>query len=156
MDDPAELATLPAACLVGLDAADAEQVLRALASAALAAGLVGPGFADAVVARERSYPTGLPTTVPVAIPHAEAGHVLHGGFAVATLRRPVGFGVMGTAEDRIDVDVVVMLLIAEAHQQVEVLIRLIGVFQRDGWDAGLRTASGPAELAAAFDALLAD
>lgn len=154
--EPTALASLPEACLVNLDAADAEQVLRALASRALASGLVGPGFADAVVERERSYPTGLPTTVPVAIPHAEAGHVLHGGFAVATLSRPVAFGVMGTTEDRIDIEIVVMLLIVEAHQQVDVLTRLIEVFQRDDWDAGLRTASDPAELAAAFDALLAE
>lgn len=155
MDAVAALTALPETCLVNLAAPDAEQALRALAGRALAAGAVGDGFAEAVVVREHTYPTGLPTAVPVAIPHADAGHVTRPGFAVATLAAPVPFGVMGTSEDSVAVDIVVMLLIAGAHEQVEVLTRLLEVFQADGWDAGLRAASDPGELAAAFDALLA-
>lgn len=148
------LAALPALSVVGLAAGDAVQVLRALAARAVAGGLVEPSFPDAVVARELRYPTGLPTVVPVAIPHAEPEHVRTSGFAVATLAAPVPFGVMGSSSDVIAIDLVVMLLIADAHQQVDVLTRLIAMFQQPDWDRPLRAANNPAELARAFDALV--
>ncbi|QCR19907.1 PTS sugar transporter subunit IIA [Agrococcus sp. SGAir0287] len=146
---------LPDACAVDLVARDAEGALRALADHAIRGGHAATSFADALVTRERAYPTGLPTAVPVAIPHADPSHVLEAGFAVATLATPVPFGVMGTADDRVDVDVVIVLLVTEAHSQVEVLASLVDLVQRDGWDATLRAARTPAQLAAAFDALLA-
>ncbi len=146
---------LPDACAVGVVAADAVGVLRQVADLAIRAGHAAPSFGDALVTRERAHPTGLPTLVPVAIPHADPGHVLEAGFAVATLAHPVSFGVMGTADDRVDLDLVVVLLVTEAHAQVEVLASLVDRVQRDGWDAPLRAARTPAELAAAFDALLA-
>lgn len=145
---------LPAACAVGVVASDAEGVLRHVADLAIRAGHAEPSFGDALVTREHAYPTGLPTAVPVAIPHADPGHVREAGFAIATLASPVSFGIMGTAEDRVDLDVVVVLLVTEAHAQVEVLASLVDLVQRDGWDATLRAARTPAELAAAFDALL--
>lgn len=152
--DSVMLRSLPALSVVALAADTAEQVLRRLADPAVAAGLVEPSFSDAVVARELRYPTGLPTEVPVAIPHAEPEHVRSPGFIVATLAQPVAFGVMGSASEVLDVDLVVMLLIAEAHHQVDVLTRLVEVFQRPAWDRSLRTAANPAELAGAFDALV--
>lgn len=145
---------LPGACAVGVVAADAEDVLRWLADLAVRAGHAAPSFGEALVSRERAFPTGLPTAVPVAIPHADPSHVRQAGFALATLARPVPFGVMGTADDRVDLDVVIVLLVTEAHAQVEVLASLVDLVQRDGWDATLRAARTPEELAAAFDALL--
>ncbi|WP_344342871.1 PTS sugar transporter subunit IIA [Agrococcus versicolor] len=145
---------LPTACAVRLEAADAEDALRRIAALAVEAGHAEPTFPDALVRRELAYPTGLPTAVAVAIPHADPTHVREAGFAVATLARPVSFGVMGTADDRIDVDVVVALLVTEAHAQVEVLTTLVDIVQRDGWETTLRAAETPERLAAAFDALL--
>lgn len=154
MESCETMRALPAASFVGLTASSAEQVLRRLAEAALAAGLVEPGFPDAVVARELGFPTGLPTLTPVAIPHADTSHVRAPGFAVATLARPVPFGVMGTADQSIEVDLVVMLLIRRTDQVNDVLTRLVATFQRAGWHEGLRAATTPAELASAFDALV--
>lgn len=146
---------LPDACAVGVAAANAEGVLRHVADLAMRAGHAAPSFGDALVAREHAFPTGLPTLVPVAIPHADPGHVREAGFAIATLAEPVPFGVMGTADDRVDLDVVIVLLVTEAHAHLEVLASLVDLVQRDGWDAPLRAARTPAELAAAFDVLLA-
>lgn len=154
MESCETMRTQPEASIVGLEATSAEQVLRQLADAALAAGLVESGFAEAVVARERQCPTGLPTASPVAIPHADPCHVRRSGFTVATLARPVPFGVMGSADQLIDVELVVMLLIRNTDQVMDVLTRLVAAFQQDGWDEGLRAATTPAELASAFDALV--
>ena len=60
---------------------------------------------------------------------------------------------MGSASEVIGVELVVLLLIAEAHHQVDVLTRLVEVFQ-PAWDRSLRAATSPAELAGAFDALV--
>ncbi|MFV0452014.1 MAG: PTS sugar transporter subunit IIA [Propioniciclava sp.] len=152
--DARDFRARPVVCQVGLEAASAEEVLTTLAANALAAGLVKPTFGEALVTREGKHPTGLPTATPVAIPHADAEHVLAAGVGVATLSRPVSFGVMGGAGAQIEVGIVCMLLVPEPHQQVAVLSRLVEVFQRPGWETPLRLAESPDELAAAFNIAL--
>ncbi|MFV0430390.1 MAG: PTS sugar transporter subunit IIA [Arachnia sp.] len=146
---------LPEVCVLNLEADSGEEVLRILAAKALAAGLVTATFADALVAREHTHPTGLPTAVPVAIPHADAEHVLGSGLAVATLAHPVRFGEMGGAGAQLEVAVVLMLLVSQPHEQVEVLTRIIDIVQGPAWETPLRLAESPAELAAAFNLQLA-
>lgn len=141
-------------CAVDLEAASAEDVLRALAAKAEDAGMVQPTFTEALIERERIHPTALPTAVPVAIPHADAEHVNAGGVAVATLAKPVSFGVMGGAGAEVPVNIVFMLLVPEPHEQVKVLTRLIDMVQRPSWETTLQLAQTPVELAAAFNAAL--
>ncbi len=91
----------------------------------------GPGPVRGIMVQSRGIHAA-PTKVPVA----------------------VSFGVLGSSTDVIEVDLVVMLLIVEPDQQVDVLTRLIRVFQLPHWDASLRGATQPAELAQAFDRLV--
>ena len=63
-----------------------EQIIRQLAQPLVAAELVVPDFADHVLKREATYPTGLPTEPPcVAIPHTDHKHVRHNAIAVGIL-----------------------------------------------------------------------
>lgn len=139
---------------VGLEAADDSAVLAAFAERALAVGAVLPSFATALVDRERAYPTGLPTVIPVAIPHADVEHVLEPGLGIAVLAHPVAFGEMGGAESTVLARVVVLILVTEPHEQVDLLVRLIAVFQLDGWFETLAATNSPAELTRAFSTLL--
>ncbi|MBM7502343.1 PTS system galactitol-specific IIA component [Brachybacterium muris] len=114
-----------------------EAVLRALAARLHASGAVTDGFEAAVLERERTYPTGLPTVIPAAIPHTDPEHVIEPGIAVATLREPVAFGEMGgSGEATVPVRLVVMLVLREAQAQLEALQRLIQALQDE---AAVRT-----------------
>lgn len=124
------LVLLPGAVIAGLDATDDQAVLNVLADRLLEAGHVSGTFRDAVLDRERRFPTGLPTAVPAAIPHTDPEHVLHAGLAVATLASPVSFGEMGgSGETRVEVQLVVMLALKDAHSQIGALQHLVSCLQ---------------------------
>lgn len=128
--DPPGLVLLDGAVVAGLEASTDQEVLGALADRLLDAGHVFDTFKAAVQARERRYPTGLPTVVPAAIPHTDADHVLHAGLAVATLARPVAFGEMGgSAEARVETRLVIMLVLKDAHSQIAALQHLVARLQ---------------------------
>lgn len=144
----APLALLPGAAVVALDADTDEAVIAALAARLLELGHVRDGFPAAVLARERAHPTGLPTTLPVAIPHTDPEHVIRPGLAIATLPRSVPFGQMGAgAGARVDVRLVVMLVLDSAHAQLEALARLIARIQNEGAVRELLAAADDDDLA---------
>lgn len=125
-----------------LDASDDEDVLRSLAARLLDQGAVTDAFPEALLARERTYPTGLPTPVPTAIPHADPQHVQVPGLALATLARPVPFGEMGSTAGTVEVRLVAMPLLTDAREHLAALQRLMGL---------LRDESAVADLLAAED-----
>jgi len=141
--------------IVGLRAASSSEVLSAFAQQALAAGAVRPSYEQALLERELAFPTGLPTVIPVAIPHADVEHAIESGLGIATLAQPVEFGEMGGADSIVEARVAVLILVTEPHAQAEMLSQLIGVFQLDGWYDVLSAATTPDALAAAFAELLA-
>jgi PTS system galactitol-specific IIA component len=140
---------------VGLEASSSTDVLSAFAARALAAGAVHASYEAALLERERNYPTGLPTIIPVAIPHADIEHAIESGLGIATLARPVSFGEMGGAESTVLARVAVLIIVTEPHAQTEMLTRLIAVFQLDGWHEALSSAATVDELVTIFAELLA-
>ena len=141
--------------ILSLDAHSDVEVLEALASRAEAAGWVRPSFREAVLQRERTFPTGLPTSTPVAIPHADVEHVLKQGLGVALLKHPVKFGELGGADTSVEVQAAILLLVTEPERQSDLLMRLVNVFQQGDWLDTLRHASDVSELAELFAGLLA-
>lgn len=96
-----------------------EQIIRQLAQPLVAAGLVVPDFADHVLEREATYPTGLPTKPPcVAIPHTDHKHVRHNAIAVGILPEPVEFADMGGDPDPVPVRVIFLLALSESNKQL--------------------------------------
>ncbi|HLJ58516.1 MAG TPA: PTS sugar transporter subunit IIA [bacterium] len=86
-----QLGTLLADDLIRLTlpAATWEDVLRRLAEDLRVAGRVHPTYEDAVVARERTFPTGLAVgDIGVAIPHADVEHVREPAIAIAARSAP--------------------------------------------------------------------
>ena len=75
----------PEAILLGVDADTSEAVIRQLASRLETLGYVKPSYADAVVKREQTMPTGLPLGLAenVAVPHTDPVHVNRAGVALA-------------------------------------------------------------------------
>ena len=83
---------------------------------------VKESYIQAVVAREKKYATGLPTEIyGVAIPHTD--------IAIGILNKPVKFIMMGTDDTEIDVKVVFMLAVKEPQEQLQLLEKLMTIFQ---------------------------
>ncbi len=147
---------VPAAlAFVRPEAADSDALLHLVARRAVRLGYAHEGFEKALKDRELAHPTGLPTAVPVAIPHADADHVRKPALAVVAPAAPVIFGEMGSRDRTVAARLVVVMLVNDATRQVPLLGRLIAVLQRPDLDeALLQGASTPERLADGFARLL--
>ncbi|HHW17294.1 MAG TPA: PTS sugar transporter subunit IIA [Firmicutes bacterium] len=104
------------------EAKDATQALRYIAEHLVRLGYVKETYPDAVISREKEFPTGLPTNGPgVAIPHCDPSHVIKPAIAVATLAHPVPFGLMGGKQATVPVDIIMMLAINDPSTQIDIL-----------------------------------
>jgi PTS system galactitol-specific IIA component len=142
--------------LVRPQVTDAQGVLRLVAQHAQAAGYVRPSFAGALVDREVAYPTGLPTPVPVAIPHADPEHVLRPALAAVLLDPAVPFGEMGSTDRTVDVRLAVVLMVTDPAGQTALLGRLITALRRPDLADLLVGVQDPRALADVVGGLLAD
>jgi PTS system galactitol-specific IIA component len=93
-------------------------------------GYVRDTFVDAVLDREKTFATGLPTPeIQVAIPHADPEHVIRQAIAIGVLAEPVAFGEMGDPESTVDVRIVCMLAVSQSEVLVSLLRNLVGMLQ---------------------------
>lgn len=107
-----------------------EDVLKKLADQFLAKGLVKDTFYQAVIDREKVYPTGLSINgVGVAIPHTDGIHVITPQIGFITLKEPVIFKDMVDDQHEIEVSTIFMLGLLKSEQQIEMLQKLVDLFQ---------------------------
>lgn len=106
-----------------------EQVIRRLAATLEAEGCVKPTFADAVLEREKAFPTGLPTEVGIALPHTDVEHVMRNALSIGVLRQPIAFGQMGGGGKEVEAHLVCLLAISEKEAVVNSLSRLVSALQ---------------------------
>lgn len=93
-------------------------------------GYVEDTFVEAVIKRERSFPTGLELAdYSIAIPHTDPEHVRKSGVAIATLNRPVMVHSMIDPQKRIEVRFIVLMAIKDPKGQLAMLSKLMGFFQ---------------------------
>lgn len=116
-----------------LEAASFEEVLRKLGEAAVTAGYAKATYADALVEREKEYPTALDVNgYGVAIPHTPVEHVLDTVIPVAILQEPVEFIQMGTDDEPVGVRIIFMLTLAGRpgeHDHLDQLQRIVSIIQ---------------------------
>lgn len=125
--------------LVGLDASDKSEAIQALADLFLQEGYVKDTYIDAVLTREKEFPTGLRTLdVHVAIPHCDVEYCLKPGIAVGILSAPVQFVEMATYDQIVDTEIIFLLAITEPEHQVVWLSRLVTLFQTPGFLTSLK------------------
>ncbi|EGO8846819.1 PTS sugar transporter subunit IIA [Enterococcus faecalis] len=108
------------------------EVLAFLAKQLHQQGYVKAEYSEAIQAREKEYPTGLPSTQPgIAIPHANYELVKQTTLAIATLKEPVFFHNMENVKQEIPVQIVIMMAIGEPHAQVEMLQKIVQIIQNE-------------------------
>lgn len=96
------------------------------------AGFVKESFLDGIKNREEKFPTGLQLNkYGVALPHTDPEHVISPAIAIATLSKPVKFKNMAASSNDLEVSMVFMMALKEAHSQVEMLQQLAHLIQND-------------------------
>lgn len=94
--------------------------------------LVAEDFYEAIIQREKNYPTGLQTKVyGIAIPHVESQYVNESGLHVTKFEKPIIFHRMDDAKEVIEVHVSFMLLIENSNNHMEALKDLISYCQNE-------------------------
>jgi PTS system galactitol-specific IIA component len=90
-------------------------------------GCVKESFVNCCIEREAAYPTGLPTEVPVAIPHAKSENVLRDGICLLRLAKAVEFARMDDPDKTVATDLVFNLAIRDGNAQLGVLKQLMKI-----------------------------
>ncbi|MGX7108869.1 PTS sugar transporter subunit IIA [Facklamia miroungae] len=130
-----------------LDVNSKEEALSLLAKKLKEEGMVKEEYIEAIIEREREYPTGLPSAQPaVAIPHANHDLVKKTSMAVATLAKPVNFKNMENITADIPVQIIMMLAIAEPEGQIEMLQKVISFIQNEDMKNNLLQAENNEEM----------
>lgn len=108
------------------DAADSSEAIMLCANALEKQGLVGHDFGPKCIEREKEYPTGLPTEIPVAIPHCKDEETKGNSICFLKLGRPVTFRRMDDDRESIETRCIFNLAIADATEHLGVLQNLMG------------------------------
>lgn len=99
-----------------------EEVLTELSGAAIDAGYAKPGYDQAIIEREKKYPTGLHIPLMnVAIPHADAEWALKPSVTIGILETPVAFQPMDGQGGDVLVGLVFMLTIEDPKEHIDFL-----------------------------------
>ncbi len=132
--------------LLGLEADTAEEALRALAGKLVELHKVKSSYPDAVVAREKIYPTGLEAKpVNAAVPHCSNDYTLSDAIAVAVLAHPVEF-----------VQVLVMLAVVDPAKQVPTLVDVMELLDDEKTMSAIVSAKTPQEVISAITPALSE
>lgn len=120
--------------LIFLDfqASDQFDFLNQMAGFLIKENYVLPSYLEAILERERKYPTGLPSEpFPVAIPHGDPEHVIEPCIVVVRPHAPIPFGEMGTADSTVLARYIFMLVVKRAENQIALLQNMIDMFMRE-------------------------
>lgn len=107
-----------------------DHVINTLAKVLIEKDLVKSEYPKQVILREQKFPTGLPTKpFGVSIPHTDAKWTKHNAIAIGILKSPIEQVVMGSDETKIGVEIVFMLALDKSNKQLNILSKLMNIFQ---------------------------
>ncbi|MCI2058466.1 MAG: PTS sugar transporter subunit IIA [Oscillibacter sp.] len=133
--------------VTGVDARDAEDVIRQVGQHLLKNGFVKDTYIDAVALREKEYPTGLQLKdLAVAMPHTAGVHVITPAVCIAKLAHPVTFRHMGDPDTLVEAELIFMMAIQDPNAQLETLQKVMGVFTNEAAVAQFKAAADKAAL----------
>jgi PTS system galactitol-specific IIA component len=133
----------PSLVRVRLTAQDKKDAIHKLSQLLYQHGCVTETFEEAVLAREKTFPTGLPLPIGVALPHTDAEHVRRSALAIGVLDRPITFGEMGSFTGQVEVCIICILAVKQADSVVRVLKELVEAFRERDVLEQIQNASDP-------------
>jgi PTS system galactitol-specific IIA component len=137
---------------LNVKAVDSDDVLAQMSDVLKEAGYVKDTFKEAIIEREKTFATGLPTDFRgIAIPHTSTEHVNQAIVSISVLEEPVSFKMMGNHDETIEVDLIFMLALKEAHAQLQMLQNLMALIQDQDLLSQARSAGSEDELMTLLD-----
>lgn len=107
-----------------------KEVLSNLADYLKEEKMVKESFKEAILEREKSYPTGLQFDgYGIALPHTDSEHVIKSQIAIMTLEKPVKFIEMASTDKEIDVKTIFMLALKDSNQHIKILQKVMELLQ---------------------------
>lgn len=106
-----------------------QEAIKLTASALFEKGYVKSSFEEACIDREKQFPTGLNTPVPIAIPHTELEHVNCSAVCILRLKQPCVFMNMEDSSQCIPVQYVMNLAVHKKNEHIQLLPKIIQMFQ---------------------------
>ena len=138
-------------CALNLCADNDQQAIDILANGMLKQGVVKDSFVDAIKKRELEFSTALQLVdMGVAIPHTDSCHVNEASLFIALLEKPVEFSHMGMPEIKVPVEIIIMLAISEPHAQLDLLQKLMELFQVEGRLSQLKSCTSTKDIVDTF------
>ncbi len=104
-----------------------EQAIRLCGEQLRKSGNVGPKFTEACLAREIDYPTGLPSEIPVAIPHGSSDDILENTVCFLRTDTPVRFTRMDDDEEYCDTQLIFNIAVKPGEDHLNFLQQLMGL-----------------------------
>jgi PTS system galactitol-specific IIA component len=138
---------------IGMTETAKGDAIRRLSDGLYALDCVREGYVENVIKREETFPTGLPTSIPVAICHTEAQYVKQSALAVGTLVTPIAFLEMGTPERTVNAEIIFLLALNDPKQQVTWLRKMVAIFKDQATLKRIRDAKDPLQLVQMLKAL---
>ena len=114
---------------INLDVSSKETAIKVLADKLKALDYVNDDYYDNVIRREKNFPTGLPTVIPIALCHTEREFVKQSALAVGTLKHPIEFQEMGAPERNVKAEIIFLLALNDPKDQVPWLRKMMTVFK---------------------------
>ncbi|WPC18288.1 PTS sugar transporter subunit IIA [Pediococcus inopinatus] len=106
------------------------QVVDKLSENLISKNLVENSYPQAVKEREKEFPTGLPTEpIGVAIPHTDPQYVKRNTVSIGILKVPIEMTIMGSSSDKVNISIIMLLSLAQANKQLNILQRIMTVVQ---------------------------
>ena len=110
--------------VIDKEASSCEEAICICGKALIEAGYVGESFLQGCLEREREYPTGIPSEIPVAMPHCRDLSIRKGALCLRRLKEPVLFRRMDDDGQSILTDMVFNLAVSETEDYLAVLKEL--------------------------------
>ncbi|NWN99660.1 PTS sugar transporter subunit IIA [Tetragenococcus halophilus] len=116
--------------LINQNASSQEKALRFVCSELEKTDAVTSDFFQAIIEREKVYPTGLSLSrnIGVAIPHTDPDKVKKSQIGFISLKNPVKFKQMGDASQEVKVTMIFVLCLKSSNDQLDMLQKLMQMF----------------------------
>lgn len=142
------IAIEPELVIPELEAADSEDAIRRLGEALTSAGCAQGSYIEAVLRREKEYPTGIEFPLcGVAMPHGEPDDVLGAAIAIGRCPNPVSFRRMDDFSQKVGVRLIAMLAVGNPAEHLDVLGKLISAFSDEETCSALLRCTDSAAIA---------
>lgn len=109
-----------------------EELIRNFSDILYQKGYVKKSYTDALLEREKQFPTGLNTPgINIAMPHTFPEHVNKATILIATLQEPISFHEMGNSTNTVNAKLIFMLAVTDPKGHLEILSKLMSIFSQE-------------------------